>query len=550
MPRMPRYRIAALADLATQLRYAPDETRLRQMRNAERLLNELDPQLEYPDDFVIFRITGYRSDRAALPASVQGVNLIPDLATLIQQLSLGLVLAPDHDGRRAIPIEDAAAMLSISKRTIQRLRQDGLVCHSIVFASKERRLAVFEDALRRFRASHEQRLREAAAYSRLSEADRKGMVAEARRVHEADGRTRNATAKAIADVHGRGQETVRALLVRHDAASPQPIFDEHGRLSERDMRLIHRAVRFGVPISAMARRFGKTRMTIHRAVNRRRAELLRSLRLRHVELPSFDWPDAGSVILAAPPVASGLEERASDHDAARLIAQSRQQAVDEDVEQRLIAAYNFLKRRVEPAIAALDDWPAAGALDEIETDLRWAALIKQRLVRLAMPAAVARIEAHLGRALLDQPTERILALLSQAADIAALAAETIDPSRKQRLGRVVSLQVDRSLAAQGDELQTRRAAARHGPGPLPIRGLLDRVCPWQAWLDLQPRLRRHVARLDDPARHLLQRRYGFDGRPPLTLAHLASVTAGTAIATARRLATAEARLRAWARAAG
>jgi hypothetical protein len=59
-----------------------------------------------------------------------------------------------------------------------------------------------------------------------------------------------------------------------------------------------------------------------------------------------------------------------------------------------------------------------------------------------------------------------------------------------------------------------------------------------------------VIRLDETARQLVERRYGLDGRPPLTLVDLASATESTAVATARRLATAEARLRAWARAAG
>ena len=64
MPRTARFKIAAIQELLRQLEYAPAETRRRQMDAAEALIADLDPHQNYPEDFIIFRITGYRPDRA------------------------------------------------------------------------------------------------------------------------------------------------------------------------------------------------------------------------------------------------------------------------------------------------------------------------------------------------------------------------------------------------------------------------------------------------------------------------------------------------------
>jgi hypothetical protein len=108
MPRAPAFKISALADLHRQLQYAPPETRKRQLDAAERLINEIDPDIAYPSAFVIFRVTGYRPDdvdmvtfAGAATVVVLGVALSNRLTT---KMSAGS-MAPRSLPQQTSPLE-------------------------------------------------------------------------------------------------------------------------------------------------------------------------------------------------------------------------------------------------------------------------------------------------------------------------------------------------------------------------------------------------------------------------------------------------------------
>ncbi|MCA9290739.1 MAG: hypothetical protein KDA25_06400, partial [Phycisphaerales bacterium] len=167
MPRAARFRIAAIEDLLAQLRYAPDDTRLKQMNAAERLLAEVDPDRSYPEDFVTFRITGYRPDSGATPATFVGGALVSDLVIFIQALSDELAIAVSDLGRSPLSLAEVAARLRVSGKTVQRYRRLGLVCHYVTGEGGPRRLVCFEDALEAFATRHAERVTRAAGFSRV-----------------------------------------------------------------------------------------------------------------------------------------------------------------------------------------------------------------------------------------------------------------------------------------------------------------------------------------------------------------------------------------------
>src|SRR5262245_28919443 len=127
MPRVARFKIAAIEDLLRQLEYAPPERRRRQMEAAERLIADVDPLRNYPIDFIVFRITGYRSDRSDEPVTLVGQALVPDLVNLVQTLSENLDSRADEIDAQSLPIDELAARLNVSQKTIQRYRKQGLV---------------------------------------------------------------------------------------------------------------------------------------------------------------------------------------------------------------------------------------------------------------------------------------------------------------------------------------------------------------------------------------------------------------------------------------
>src|SRR5262245_58245432 len=100
MPRAPRFTISVIEELFAQLEYAPAETRSRQMDAAERLVADIDPQMNYPEEFVVYRITGYRPDRSGEATMFVGLALRADLVNMVLRLSRGLKLRPNHARRQ------------------------------------------------------------------------------------------------------------------------------------------------------------------------------------------------------------------------------------------------------------------------------------------------------------------------------------------------------------------------------------------------------------------------------------------------------------------
>jgi hypothetical protein len=523
--------------------YAPAEARRRHMDAAERLVAEIEPGQIYPQDFVIFRITGYRTDRSEASVALVGEALVSDLVTLIQRLSRDLSIASDDAGRTAVPLDVLARRLKVSAKTLQRYRQQGLACHYVVFPDGARRLACFEDTVERFVSRNRRRLDRAATFSRVADTVQAEIIGEARELHRSQGLSLNAVAKRLAEKHGRAHETLRSILRRYDRSAPEPIFAEPGPLRDRDVRLIHRAAGFGVPPGVLARRFGKTPATIRRAINRRRRELLEGLDLGFAGLAALDDAGAEARILGDAAVTGELGPVLPQHDALALIEAAR--AADPPAsahEHALACGFNLLKRRAGRAIGALPPEPGSRELDRIETDLRWAPMLGRRLVELGLPGAVRAIERYLGRDLSRQPSEEIVSLLRLAVEVVGRTAGTFDPGR-QRLTRAVGVAMSEALADRDRRPPAGRAATRHRPGSVVLVGAFEVLCPWQVWLGLRPDLVAVVPRLDPDRRHLVEARYGLAGGRPLTLLELAGLSGATASTVARSIAAAEAQLR-------
>jgi AraC-like DNA-binding protein len=556
MPRLAQYRIAAIDDLHRQLRYAPRETLRRQMRAAERLVEEIEPDQTYPEDYVVYRITAYRPDRRGeAPLAFVGEALIGDLVTFIQRVSDALDLPCDHDDRRAIPFDEVARRLKVSTKTLRRYRQRGLVCHFVVFPNgphEGKRLACFDDSIERFVERHRDRVDRAASFSRVSIGTEREIIEAARGLHDHHGLSLNEAALRLSREYGRAHETIRGLLRRHDRRSDSPIFGEHGPLTRRDAALIHRAWRMNVTLIDLAARFGKSPASIRRVRDRRRADVLAALHWTHIDLPTFELPDAESVILAAPMVREGLDRLLPTTDALAMIeAAADADEPEESDEHGLAAGYNLLKRRARRAIESLPDWPATAGVDRIETDLRWATLLKRRLVSLGLPAAIRRIEQNLHRPLAMQPGDRIRAFLRLGIDVVSEVVEKLDPSRGGRLMRLTAYAMDRRLASPESSIETdapaRRAAARHEAGSIRLDDPFGGLTPWERWLSLRRDLMPHIDRLDTPARDAIGHRYGLGSTRPLSRDEIADCLGCSVTGVERLIRRSELELRAMAR---
>lgn len=568
MPRVVDFRIAAIARLHRELAYAPTEARRRQMEACERLVAEIDPRRAYPVAFVIYRITGFRPAGVDEGELLAGEALVADLCAFVQRLSAGLGLRSSERPGGALPLDELAANLGVTVRTVQRWRRLGLLLHEIVFdhapstaapagrprrgtppAGRERdervRLGCFDESLRAFRARHPDLFDARRGASRLTPPERAAIIDEARAARAAAPRSLNAVAGLLAARRGRAAETIRRILVSHDARSSAPIFLERGPLDERDRRFIERAWRRGVPLLAVGARLGRSAPAIHRQLALRRAELLRGLELRWHELATFALPDAAEVILAAAPASRGLVRLRERRDALALLRElDARPPADDARREAQLAAYGFLKRRAARAIAALRMPPRTGDLDAIETDLRWAALFKHLLASEALPTALRRVEALAGRAIERLPAEEIRSAIARCVPVVSDSIERVDPSRDQRLDRVVALDVDKVLARGGAAVRRVRAGAAHAAGSVPIDDPLAALCAWQAWLDPPGEWAARIELLPELPRRAVQMHHGLAGEPPRTLRQVAKALRVGSSAAARLVRDGEATLRA------
>ncbi|MHC5165283.1 MAG: hypothetical protein ACYSOI_08070 [Planctomycetota bacterium] len=88
-----------LRDFFDQLRFAPMPQKKKQLTASEHLLMILDSERQYPFDFIVYRITGYRPrPQASPPPLISGRELMLDLRVWIAQLSAELELdISDHE---------------------------------------------------------------------------------------------------------------------------------------------------------------------------------------------------------------------------------------------------------------------------------------------------------------------------------------------------------------------------------------------------------------------------------------------------------------------
>jgi len=175
MPRLSRLHVGALADLADQLRFAPKRRILAQLAAATGLAGEIDPEQTYPEDWVVFRITGFRPEIES-PSLIVGAALRGGLSAFVERVSDRAELTAG-DLPAFLHIDELTARWHVSRKSLERARRQGLVAARYTDPDGTVRLAFTERAVERFEAANREHLREAAAFNRISDAQSRHLAA-------------------------------------------------------------------------------------------------------------------------------------------------------------------------------------------------------------------------------------------------------------------------------------------------------------------------------------------------------------------------------------
>jgi hypothetical protein len=271
-----------------------------------------------------------------------------------------------------------------------------------------------ESAVTAFVEAFPNRARRAARFGQIPPEQRDRLIGRARRLLGArDGLSPFAIARHLARRTGRSLEAIRQLLLRHDRDHPEsPLFPTYrAPLSRSEARGIAHAYRSGVSVDEMARRLGRGRSSVYRAIHRRRLSALLRLGLSYSQLPTFERPEADEVFLRPEPELA--LEGTPQAVPAVLADWFAGPAMGRDAAWLLQVRWNYLKFKADRARLRLDRFePSAQAMAAIESWLRSARDLRRRLVLGALPSLWSAARRHQGVAgpLVHEPPRELLLL--------------------------------------------------------------------------------------------------------------------------------------------
>lgn len=455
MPRRSEeaFRCAPLGSLARQLLFAPPEKRVEQVARVEALHDEIAPAATYPVEFIIYRITRYRAEGTDSVLLV-GEAVLPDLRLMIDTLSRSIDLPIDAEPG-TLTAEELAVKLNVSTKTITRWRRAGLRWRWVLPRGGGRKVVGFTpEAVRRFILANRERVERASAFTQMEPGERKRLLDRAHRIARGRDVSLHQVASHLAKRTGRAVETLRQLLEAHDRDQPEDrIFNEDAPLAARQKRIIARAHRMGVSVSKIAAHFGRTRSTIYRVINERRAAAARRLRLTVVESPTFERPDADEVLLRGQAEAfpEGKPRTVSavpvDDLPEPLRPLYRQPQIPDERQRSLFVRYNYLKHKAAKLRDGLDRYdPRAADLEAFESTIRQARHVRDLLVKANLPVVLSVAK----RQMLGQPERTIaqlLQLLELGVPVLITAVEEYNAGRSQRFDSFLTNRLLRHFVA-------------------------------------------------------------------------------------------------------
>lgn len=544
MPPLPKLRVSALAGLAEQLKFSPPETARKHVERAEALWGRIEPEVTYPEDWLVFQITGYRPE-VREPALVVGGALRADLGALVERLCTPARYKLEEFGApQWLSRAELCARWGVSAKTLERSRREGLIGRRVTGPDRRGRLVFSREVVEAFEATRAERLGKAKAFSRIEPQVEEEMVRRAAQYRRRLGLSLNAAAARLAERYGRSHEAVRQLLARSEAESGGAVFGRRGSLTARDGELIARALNAGVEAAVIAKRMDRSAATVLRAGSAALSAKLAGLLAVSVTEPSEELAALlKPEVLKLGPCVAGLGA-----PGARVVAEHVAAAVamgwpDAGEERARALGYWFLRRRAAARLAALEGKsPGGGKLDEVVTDLRWAARLKAELVRSEQLLTLSTIESVTGKPLLEMPAAAGAELLGVCLAALAAAVDRFDPGRGGRLAAPAGMEVNKAvvkwMASRAEAVAPPRGAGRamvlSAERPVELADWTRSVCAWQRWCEPPAAVRRGLGSVDERARALLEARMGWGGGPPRTLAQLARERGVTAVSVSRK----------------
>jgi RNA polymerase primary sigma factor len=521
---MGSFRIAQLADLARQLEFTPAVTRARQLLAAEELLVQLDPAKAYPFDFIVFRITGYHPKR---PAGVHlsegnvlsddgftgqlltGIALQHDLGLLIENVSEGLNQCTDAMPSEVLDTDDVCRHFNVSGKSIQRWRRRGLAARRFIFPDGKKRVGFLTASVERFFSLHRDRIAHAANFTEIDEGENEAILRAVHRLAR-QGACTDEICERVGRRHNRSPQTITHLC-RQDAEFNRAT----APLSKEQQEEISRRAEEGESLESLARRFGRRRAAIYRALRAARLQALARGKARFIDDPLYHQPDAAQAIDAILAAARG-ELAGTDPESSRiprdlppyLQALYRHPLLTAAQERGLFLKLNFHKFEFAGILRKLElRWVHWRDLRRLEESMQLAIETKNKIVAANLRLVISVARKHLPARV--QPAQCLQALMDLVSDgnmVLMRAVDSFDFHRGNHFSSYATFSLMREFArdrafrrtSSNRQLSVEVADVRSGAGH---EDLLRRDEVGQL-----------LSQLDDREQRILRAHFGLGGR--------------------------------------
>jgi len=420
----------SIEQLFVELRFAPQSQRQTQLEAAEKLLRITNSNKEYPYEFVCYKITGYRPKTSFVEEQIKGDELKDDLRVFITRLSGQLELAAAEQSEKVFSLSELTDKFSVSQKTISRWRKRGLRARKYLFEDGKKRLGFLASDVEDFIQTHNQIVNNAAGFSQLT-AEQKELILQLACDIAAEGNfSRNQVIDRIVKITSRGKETIRTILSDYEKKQPGQLglHVSSARLSPKEANTVYKLFKQGASVRELMGQFGKSKSSIYRVVNKRRARAILTAKIKFIDSEEFVADNADINIFGG----DTLEEFRSEDEQALL---NRQQ------EAELFRRYNYLKFLACNDREELKNAKYYGnLLNRIESCLEQAEKIKKIIIEANMRLVVSIASKHTGS------NQSLQDLVSEGNFSMMRAVEKFDYTRGYRFSTYASWAIAKNFA--------------------------------------------------------------------------------------------------------
>jgi len=512
--------------LEAELLYTPRHMRKGHLKRLGKLIPDLIPGRFYTYEYVFNRITRFKPD-ANGATLLTGRGLRRDLGSLLRRMSLSAPLGASDGKATVVPLDAIAAECNVSVSTVRRWGTTGLPLCYYTVNDRCRVLGVRRSALKRFLS--ERRALLSRAPGKTTEEERGRILARAEALRKAGGIPPANIVRALVEETGRSAATLLRLLRQHERPrlGMRTARSRKNALSESAQEKLIKLYGDGIPVRALARRFGRSTSAIYRMLHRALIEETSALKIKYIPSPEFAGPDAEAICLGEdglftyppevtkdmPKAPAGLPPYLRELYSIPLLPREQ--------EGILFRKYNYIKYRMAMLQEKIRGTAYRTRLLERFTEWAQAAeQVRRILIRCNLRLVVSIAKRHVG------PLANLFELVSEGNMCLMRAVECYDYTRNARLATYATWAVSKHFARIVPENNYRLAAFVTGqdemlasvgdsrPNPQETRETLAHIRTVIA----------HAARhLTDRERRIIESHYGTDGRPARTLREIGAV---------------------------